>query len=105
MSFAGLLKTKPARFHDALGTPKKPHDGMFIDGLCRFAGLFPVGAAQNTWKFHSAEQNNDFVDKSRVYPHYEQERNHTQAQATHNNCCSSFVNHPPGSGDARPGAR
>jgi len=48
MSFAGLPKTKPAKFRGILNSPEKPYEGMFTDGLCRFAGLFPVGETQNT---------------------------------------------------------
>ncbi len=47
-SFAGLPKTKPAKFRGILNTPEKAHESMFIDELCRFAGLFPVGETRNT---------------------------------------------------------
>jgi hypothetical protein len=45
--FAGLPKTKPAKFRDIFNTPEKPYKAMLIDGLCRFAGVFPVGETQN----------------------------------------------------------
>ncbi len=48
MSFAGLPIAKPAKFQGTLKKPEKPNDGTAIHELCRFAGLFPVGAAQNT---------------------------------------------------------
>ena len=68
MSFAGLPKTKPAKFRGILNTPEKPHEGMFIDGLCRFAGLFPAQAPENTSKFHSVEQNSENVENLWISP-------------------------------------
>src|ERR1700730_9294460 len=54
--FAGLPKTKPAKFRGCLNSVQKPYQGMFIDGLCRFAGLIPSGEPKK-YK-NSTERNN-----------------------------------------------
>ena len=66
--FAGLPKTKPAKFRGILNTPEKPNYGMFIDGLCRFAGLVSLEAPQNIKKFHSVEQNSENVENLWISP-------------------------------------
>jgi hypothetical protein len=46
--FRRFAISKPAKFRGLFIEPGKVFDDVFTDVFCRFAGLIPVGEAQNT---------------------------------------------------------